>query len=53
MSTMVVEGEKVEEQAHFEKWHQCAMQWVKEELDILDAGEEDQEMWLGVLREGL
>ena len=52
MSTMV-EGEKVEDQAHFEKWHQHATQWVKEELDILDAGEEDQEMWLGVLREGL
>ena len=53
MSTMVVEGEKVEDQAHFEKWRQHATQWVKEELEILDAEGEDQEMWLGVLREGL
>ena len=30
-----------------------ATQWVKDELEILDAGAEDQEMWLGVLREGL
>ena len=37
MSTMVVEGEKVEDQAHFEKWHQHATQWVKEELEILNA----------------
>ena len=50
---MVIEGEKVEEQEHFEKWHQHATQWVKEELETLDAGEKDQEMWLGVLREGL
>ena len=53
MSTMVVEREKVEDQAHFEKWHQHVTQWVKEELEILDAEGEDQEMWLGVLREGL
>ena len=53
MSTMIVEGEKVEDQAHFEKRHQHVTQWVKEELEILDAEGEDQEMWLGVLREGL
>ena len=43
----------MENQAHFENWHKHATQWVKEELEILDAGEEDQEMWLGVRREGL
>ena len=48
LSTMVVK-----EQVKFEKWHQRATQLVKDELEILDAGAEDQEMWLGVLQEGL
>ena len=41
MSTMVVEGEKMENKAHFENWHKHTTQWVKEELEILDAGKED------------
>ena len=50
---MIVEGEKVTEQINFERWHQHATEWLKEELEILDASQEDQELWLGVLREGL
>ena len=43
--------EKAEDQVAFQEWHKHATEWAKEELEILDAGE-DQEMWLA-LREGL